>query len=265
MAEAATAEALQELDLRRVLAKSNQDYPFNNIATTCRLMGEADVPEWFGGDCYDQVTRAIGLIREAGARALYISSGVHFALFLPDTDGGAYLDPTLNMREPISMDSLRSGEMARAQTFPVVRGVSSFIGARLEGNVLKSDWYRAISQGNQVVTRKLPPSNSFALTDAVESFDYAPERVKEFFRSSMVPRVSWNVIDTETGEMITVTVGGEVISLRSSAQSGRIVEGNDGYDALMERVANVTKASRQEIDEFLRLWRAKFNELKAGV
>lgn len=254
---------LQDLDLTEILAEGNREYPFNNIATTCRLMRETGVPERFGGDCFDQVTRMIRRIREAGQRALYISSGVHFAVHLPDIDGGVYLDPTLNMREPIALPSLRSNIAHRALTYPVVNNVSSFIGATFSNGVLESDWHKAMmSREGTAVTRKLPPRNAFQLDKAGETFEYSPQMVKRFFRSDMVPRLHWNALNTETGEVITVTVDTDSIGLRSSARSGRIPDNE--FTETLDGIAGAMRMSRREIDEFLRLGQAKFRELKAG-
>lgn len=38
---------VQGLDLMEILAEGNREYPFNNIATACRLMKETGIPEWF--------------------------------------------------------------------------------------------------------------------------------------------------------------------------------------------------------------------------
>lgn len=255
---------LQGLDLTEILAEGNEEYPFNNIATTCRLMGETSVPERFGGDCFDQVTRMIRRIREAGQRALYISSGVHFAAFLPDIDGGVYLDPTLNMREPIALPSLRDNTAYRAETYPLVGGVSSFIGATLSNGVLKSDWHKAMmSREGTALTRRLPPHNTFQLDRAGETFTYNPQMVRRFFASDMVPRLHWNALNTETGEVITITVDTDSVGLRSSARSGRLSDSESVH--ALEKVASLTGVTRQEVDEFLRLGQAKFQELKAGA
>lgn len=202
-------------------------------------------------------------IREAGGRALHIVSGVHFAVFLPDIDGGVYLDPTLNMCEPIAINSLQRGVTYRAQTYPVVGGVSSFIGARLEGDALESDWHKAIVSGEGAVTRKLPPHNVFQLSKAVGEFEYNPQMVRRFFRSDMVPKVHWNVVDTRTGEMMTVTLDPQTVSLRSSAKSGRLSDSESAH--ALEKIASLTGVTRQEIDEFLALGQAKFRELKVGA
>lgn len=264
MSQGAVAGISQDLDLTEILAEGNEKYPFNNIATTCRLMGETGVPERFGGDCYDQVTRMIRRVREAGGRALYIVSGVHFAVYLPDTDGGTYLEPTLNMREPIAINSLQRGVIYRAQTYPIVGGVSSFIGACLEGDALESDWHKAMMSGGMTAfARKLPPHNVFQLGKAVETFEYNPQMVRRFFRSDMVPRVHWNVVDTGTGEVMTVTLDPNAVSLRSSAQSGRLPDSESAH--ALEKVASLTGVTRREIDEFLALGQAKFRELKAGA
>lgn len=255
---------LQGLDLTEILAEGNRGYPFNNIATACRLMGETGVPERFGGDCYEQVKRMIRRVREAGGRALHIVSSVHFAVLLPDINGGTYLDPTLNMREPIAMDSLRRGVTCRAQTFPVVGGVSSFIGASLEGDALESDWHKAMmSKEGVAFTRRLPPHNVFQLGEAVEEFNYNPQIVRRFFGSDMVPKVHWNVVDTGTGEMMTVTLDPQTVSLRSSAKSGRLSDSESAH--ALEKIASLTGVTRREIDEFLTLGQAKFQELKAGA
>lgn len=254
---------LQGLDLTEILAEGNRGYPFNNIATACRLMGETGVPERFGGDCYEQVTRMIRRVREAGEQALYVVSGVHFATLLPAINGGTYLDPTLNMREPIAMDSLRRGVTCRAQTFPVVGGVSSFIGASLEGDALESDWHKAMAYGGGTVTRKLPPHNAFQLSKAVEEFEYNPQMIRRFFGGDMVPKVHWNVVDTGTGEMMTVTLDPQTVSLRSSAKSGRLSDSESAH--ALEKIASLTGVTRREIDEFLTLGQAKFQELKAGA
>lgn len=254
---------LQGLDLTEILAEGNRGYPFNNIATTCRLTGETGIPERFGGDCFDQVTRMIERVRLAGVRALYISSGVHFALLLPDIDGGTYLDPTLNMCEPIALPSLRDNTAYRAGTYPLVGGVSSFIGATLSNGILESDWHKAVmSRDGTASTRRLQ-HNTFQLDKAAETFTYNPQMVKRFFASDMVPRLHWNALDMETGEVITVTVDTNSVGLRSSARSGRL-SGSESAHAL-EKIASLTGVTRREIDEFLTLGQAKFQELKTGV
>jgi|GEM_PF-3656949 len=263
---AGAARPNTSIDFTKTLEEGISNYPFNNIATTCRLMGEADVPELFGGDCYEQVTRMIDRIRKAGVEALYIASGYHFGILVPGNEGmGTYLDPTLSMRQPISLEDLKNGESKKALTFPVLLDTPSRIEASLDGETLLSNWHTPLSDGKGGV-RWLPrprQKNAFNLAQATDDIGYNPNVVKGFFKTS-VRSLSWNSTNTDTGEVVTLGISPRGISLRSSHMKSRPRENTPEFEKYMEDIAVITGVSRTELDEFLELATAKFRELKEG-
>ncbi|MDP4008451.1 MAG: hypothetical protein Q8P68_04650 [Candidatus Peregrinibacteria bacterium] len=265
MTQSATATNLEcSIDLEAILTDGNTNYPFNNIATTCRLMEEAGLPEKLGGDCYDQVTRMIEKIRGAGQEALYIAAGYHFGI-LTEGSERAYLDPTLSMRDPMYLDELSSEKPLRANTYPVVQDKSSFLSVNLTGDILRSEWNvpRPGVDGNAEIPRMARQTNEFDLRRATDGIDYNPDVVRKFFHD-YVRTLAWNTVTPETGEVITLSLGVEgAVSARSSELKNRLTSGTDDCEKRLHIVAKTTGLTRAELDEFLELGQAKFRELKA--
>lgn len=254
------------------LSKSLHEFPFNNISTVCRLQGEDQLPDAFGGDCYEQVTRLADQLRHQVEEVLFMVSYTgplpHFAILAKKDGDALYLDPSLNMRKPVSfdlLDSLSDGDPLEVESYPSVGDESSSIHvSRGDENVICSAWHTPILRPNGDVLVRKRLDHTFALDETKDTIPYDPNTVKAAFKAN-ASFLRWNSLDPDTGDIISINLFQDKIQIRKSWEYGRVNQDDDDFEPCLNRVSSITGVSRNELDEFLELGQARFRELKRST
>lgn len=231
-----------EAELERSLA-----FPYNSMARAYRL-GEPDgpsaakLPENFGGDCLEQVTRLKRRLTEKGIPTKVILSPqeMHFALL----GEGFYLDPSLRTLEPVL---LNGAEEVMVNVYPRINGRWGNLTARREEqNVLSATW--TIHNGERI--RAMPPHH-FALAEPDATPEENLDNQRAFFAAQR--SLYWQIPDPETGEILNVRMmkERESPSISSIGTPGYKPEGDPRFAPLFERVIASTKTNEQEVREFI--------------
>ncbi len=254
-----------------IYADELSGYPYNGIARICRLEGESGVPESFGGSCREQVRHLTGALRKAVARAFKaIEDGmkVHTALLFDDNCGGYFADVTLLLTEPVERAMIPGEpETLTARTYPIINGVcgEARLGIGTDG-FIREEWLSPILKSDgttQLVSRKTHRFNISHNPDDLLDDTVETRRNAELQFISWQPSAYWNVLDTRSGELLTVRVvrSGRV-DVRRSSGNCLIMEDDEGaFGLAIAQIASLTKTSADTVREFISQGRDRFRLL----